>query len=158
MATPTLLNLPPELKALILTALPIRKMIQMRAMCRELKAHINKPEDQRAVLRTLQTTEIDRIRDSIKNAILFNSATDFLYALAAYLGSRGITITELDDVPGCEPTIDDLQPFAERYVESKCGEEREGQSTVDKKLLIGAAKRLACSLVERHLAVHLPET
>ncbi|KAI6798952.1 hypothetical protein KC367_g3802 [Hortaea werneckii] len=145
MSDSTLLDLPLELKIEICNLLPIGDLVKLRSVCKDTKALVDDPVNERAFVRTVRKEACGVIQSVIKAVITYDANVDFLEALKAWVKHRGILIF----MPGEERLdvgVGNTSTFAKRFKHNQ-------QRDLNARWLSSLTKDLLLEWVARHTEI-----
>ncbi|KAI6815431.1 hypothetical protein KC340_g15611 [Hortaea werneckii] len=145
MSDSTLLDLPLELKIEICNLLPIGDLVKLRSVCKDTKALVDDPVNERAFVRTARKEACGVIQSVIKAVITYDANVDFLEALKAWVKHRGILIF----MPGEERLdvgVGNTSTFAKRFKHNQ-------QRDLNARWLSSLTKDLLLEWVARHTEI-----
>ncbi|KAI7234483.1 hypothetical protein KC330_g4818 [Hortaea werneckii] len=145
MSDSTLLNLPLELKLDICELLPIRDLVKLRSVSKEVKALVDQPVNERAFVRTAKREACGAIQSVRKAVISYDAEVDFVEALKAWVKHRGILVF----LPGeqrLDAGIGNTSTFAKRFKHNQ-------QRDLNARYLSSLTKDLLLEYVLRHTEI-----
>jgi len=111
-------DLPLELKLQIKADLPVKDVIRLHTVCRELKDVFDNPNNHNAILRPGLQRAHKRLEDAMRSLIHYDSNKGFMEALVVYVADRGIILrSEKSDSP--EKRLSSLGAFIVQWLKNQ---------------------------------------